>query len=312
MSTFEKYSIAFPARDAFYHGLSREFYDEFSEFRNIFDLASTYFSENLYEIAYVNPDKNSNLHTVCLIVHCIALYQLLLSHCKKEPYAAFGFSQGEFAAISAANSLPFPNVLKLVYELELLLNGNTEIKQGIMVRIMGLDRKDLEECCHWIDPEGKNIALSIFYSQDQNVVSGRKDKIDEVSKLAKQKGARWVIPLNGGGAFHSPLCRNIIINSRQIFNKFYFTNSQFAVFSCVDGKMSMDGNIIKEKLSKQIAMPIVWDRLIMNQKEYGSRCILELGPGCTISGNTRIIDDTIKCIWINDLNDFKNAIEQIN
>ena len=85
MSTFEKYSIAFPARDAFYHGLSREFYDEFSEFRNIFDLASTYFSENLYEIAYVNPDKNSNLHTVCLIVHCIALYQLLLSHCKKGP-----------------------------------------------------------------------------------------------------------------------------------------------------------------------------------------------------------------------------------
>jgi len=308
MSILGNYSIAFPARDAFYHGLSREFYDEFSAFRSVFDEVSDFMNEDLYEVAYKNPKLKPEMHTVCLITHCMALYKMLLLYINK-PHAAIGFSQGEFAAVSAAESVSFPEVLKLVYELELLLVNDAAIKNGSMVRVMELDREILRECCNFIDPDGESIALSITYSQDQNVVSGKRDKIKELSKLVKEKGARWVIPLDSSGAFHSPLCQNILITSRQIFDKYQFQSPEYAVFSCVDGKMSMDGNRIKEKLSQQIVMPIVWDSLIRNQKEYGSHCILELGPGCTISGNTRIIDDTIICKWINNMNDFKTLIK---
>lgn len=311
MSILDNYSIAFPARDAFYHGLSREFYNEFYKFRNVFDIASDLMHENLYKVAYENTKEKPELHTVCLITHCMALYKLLLLHLK-EPTAAIGFSQGEFAAVSAAESVPFPDVLRLVYELELLLINDTAIKNGSMVRVMGLNRQTLRECCSHIDPDEKCISLSITYSQDQNVISGRSDKIKELSKLAKEKGARWVIPLNGGGAFHSPLCRDILKASEKIFDKYRFQDGEFAVFSCVDGQMAMDGKSIKKKLSKQIALPIVWDILIKNQKEYGSGCILELGPGCTISGNTRIIDDSITCRWINDIKDFRNIVKMGN
>jgi len=307
MSIFDNYSIAFPARDAFYHGLSTKFYDEFSEFRHVFNEASNYMSENLYEVAYKNPTLKPELHTVCLITHCIGLYKLLLLHIKK-PHAAIGFSQGEFAAISAVRSVPFPKVLSLVYELELLLTNDTRIRNGFMVRVIGLDREILKECCNSVDPNGENIAISITYSNDQNVVSGDRDKIKELSKLANEKGARWVIPLDGGGAFHSPLCRDILENAGHIFDRYKFLDAEYAVFSCVDGKKSIVGKSIKKKLSQQIAMPIVWDSLIRNQKEYGSYSILELGPGCTISGNTRLIDDTITCKWINDMNDFENII----
>ena len=226
----------------------------------------------------------------------------------KKPYAAIGFSQGEFAAVSAAGSLTFPGVLKLVYELELLLINDSAIKNGSMVRVMELDREILRECCSSVDPDGESIILSITYSNDQNVVSGKSDKIKELSKLAKEKGARWVIPLDGGGAFHSPLCRDILFTSRRIFDKYQFQDPEYAVFSCVDGNMTMDAKSVKEKLSQQIAMPILWDTLIKNQREHGNNCILELGPGCTISGNTRIIDDSITCKWINDMSDFKNII----
>jgi len=306
MNIFDKYSVAFPARDSFYYGLSREFYDEFSEFRSVFNEASSFMNEDLYEVAYENPTIKPNLHIVCLITHCVALYKLLLLHIKK-PHAAIGFSQGEFAAVSAAGSVPFPEILKLVYELELLLLDDVDIKNGSMVRVMELDRQILKACCNSLDPNEESIALSITYSQDQNVVSGRSDKIKELSKLAKEKGARWVIPLDGG-AFHSPLCKNALKLSRRIFDKYEFNDAEYGVFSCIDGEMALDGNTIKDKLSKQIAMPITWDALVRNQKEYGNRCILEMGPGCTISGNTRIIDDAIICKWINDMSDFKNLI----
>lgn len=308
MSILDDYSIAFPARDAFYHGLSRDFYNEFSEFRDVFDKANDFMKEDIYEVAYKNPMIKPELHTVCLITHCMALYKLLLLYLKR-PNAAIGFSQGEFAAASAAGSIPFPDVLKLVYELELLLINDTTIKNGSMVRVMELDREILKECCNSVDRDGKSIALSITYSNEQNVVSGSSDKIKELTKLAKKKGARWVIPLDGGGAFHSPLCRDTLHASGNIFDKYIFQNAEYAVFSCIDGEKTKDGKSIKEKLSQQIAMPIVWDTLVKNQKEYGSNCILELGPGCTISGNTRIVDDSIICKWINDMSDFENIMK---
>ena len=310
MSILGKYSIAFPARDAFYHGLSKEFYNEFYEFRHTFDEASDFMNEDIYEVAYVNPKMKPELHTVCLITHCMALYKVLLLHIER-PHAAIGFSQGEFAAVTAAGSVSFPEVLKLVYELELLLINDTAISNGSMVRVMELDREILRECCNSIDPNEDSITLSITYSNDQNVVSGRSEKIREISRLAKEKGARWVIPLDGSGAFHSPLCRNILHASKQIFDQYQFHDADYAVSSCVDGNMSMDGENIKAKLSQQIAMPILWDALIRNQKEYGSNCILELGSGCTISGNTRIIDDSITCKWISNMNDFKEVIKMV-
>lgn len=55
MSILDDYSIAFPARDAFYHGLSRDFYNEFSEFRDVFDKANDFMKEDIYEVAYKNP-----------------------------------------------------------------------------------------------------------------------------------------------------------------------------------------------------------------------------------------------------------------
>jgi len=304
MGIFDNYSIAFPARDAFYYGLSREFYDQFIEFRDVFDLASNFMDEDLREIAYENPNIKPELHTVCFITHCIALYKLLLMYVKK-PLAAIGFSQGEFTAVSAAGAVSFPEILKLVYELEILLINNVAIKKGSMARVMELDRETLRECCSFVDPERERIAISITYSQDQNVVSGGDEEIKRLSKIAKEKGARWVIPLNGGGAFHSPLCRNILQKSGRIFDKYKFHDTEYAVFSCVDGEMAMDGESIKEKLSRQISMPIAWDTLVRNQKEYGSKCILEMGSGCTISGNTRIIDDSITCKWINNVDDFR-------
>lgn len=307
MNFYDKYSIAFPARDAFYHGLSRDFYDEFSEFRNVYDEASAFLNVDIYEISYINPKLRPELHTVCLITHCLALYRIILKYINK-PHAAIGFSQGEFAAVAATGSVSFPEVLKLVYDLELLLINNKTIQTGSMVRVIELDREILKECCNHIDHEGKNITLSIAYSQDQNVVSGRSDKIKELSKLAKEKGARWVIPLGASGAFHCPLCNDILKSSGQIFDQHEFRDADYAVFSCVDGDMTTKGTDIKEKLSNQIAKPIIWDKLVRNQKKYGSNYILELGPGCTISGNTRIIDESIKCRWINDMNDFTSII----
>ena len=226
----------------------------------------------------------------------------------RHPAAAIGFSQGEFTAATVVESIKYPDVLALVYKLELLLCSDSIIQKGAMVRVIGLSREILKECCMQVDPQGEDVSLSITYTEDQNVISGDNDKIIQVSNLAKVRGARWVIRLNSIGGFHSPLCRHILNKSDKIFNPIHFNDAKFSFFSCVDGEETMEGNRIKKKLSKQITLPILWDGVIREQKKKGHTCILELGAGCTISGNTRIIDSDIECRWINDMTDFRKMI----
>lgn len=311
MESLSKYAVAFPARDAFYHGLSASFYDEFETFRKIYDMASSFIGENLHEISYKNPEGKPQLHTVCLITHCYALYRVLEEYFLKQPSAAIGFSQGEFTAVASGGVLAFPNILKLIYDLELLLASNEKIISGTMERVFGLDREKLYECCHSIDPDKRHISLGICLSNDQNVISGVKEKILKVSRLAKENGARWVISLGSGGSFHSPLCLEILGESDKIFDTFAFSDSDFPIYSCADGSSSRIGKQIKKMLSKQIAMPILWDTIISNLKMEGINKIIELGPGCTISGNTRIIDPSIESKWINNVKDLSDLLKSM-
>ncbi len=307
MDGHSKYAIAFPARDAFYQGLSADFYNEFEAFRKIYDTAGSFIGEDLHDISYKNPSQRPELHTVCLITHCFALYTVLAAVISL-PKAYIGFSQGEFTAVASGAVVAFPEVLGLVYELEKLLSESDTVRNGGMARVFELDREKLYRCCKEIDPEGKEIAVAICLSKDQNVIAGKKEKLARVSKLAKESGARWIIPIESGGAFHSPLCCKITEKSDLIFDKYHFYDAQRPVFACSDGSCSTKGREIKSRLSRQISSPIHWDRVIANLKAGDTRKIIELGPGCTISGNTRIIDPEMDCHWVNDGKDMEKLL----
>ncbi len=304
----QEYVVAFPSRDVFTLGLCPTIYENFSEFRLVYDTASNYFCEDLYRFSYIDTTSRPDLQMVCLLTHCYGIYKVISKH-MGMPLAAIGFSQGEFTAAVAAKCIELPDILRLVYELEILINKDKYLKQGSMVRIVNLDREKLIECCTHIDPEGSFIKLGIFLSNEQNIISGEKEHVDKVCKLAKENGARWIIPLSNNGAFHSPLCLNIMHESKYYFEKYHFNDAEFPVYSCVDGLGRTKGKDIRDKLSKQIGNPIVWDKLMDNLSKINVSHILELGPGCTVSGNSRIVCPDISYSWINNYQDIEDWLQ---
>lgn len=304
------YAVAFPARDTFSQGLSSSFYDEYIQFREIYNAASQCIGEDLHEISYRNNTVKPELHTVCLITHCYALYQLFRSNIKK-PDAVIGFSQGEFTAAAVAESLDFLSILQLVYRLEKIIVNSPKVTDGRMARVVELDREILLKCCEEADPGRKELSVAILFSKDQNVVSGSSGAVERVGRLAKQNGARWVLSLGNGGAFHSPLCKEILNQSTPIFEEYDFRDTEIPVYSCIDGCGSRVGTVIRKKLSNQIAGSIVWDCLIHNLTEQGIDTIIELGPGCSISGNTRIVEPAVKCNWVNNIQDLESILKCI-
>lgn len=303
----QKYAVAFPGREAFYQGLCPSFYRQYRLFRDIYDAASNYLREDLYHVSYEDGSLKPDLHTVCLITHCYGMYSVLMQDLPR-PSASLGFSQGEFTAAAAAGAMKFPEILGLVRRLESLIIDNGEITGGAMARVVELDREELQRCCLKADPRREEVKIAIYLSPDQNIISGSRQGVAEVARLAHERGARWVIPLNSGGAFHSPHCSAILERSGPVFDEYRFTDAEYNVYSCTSGSCSTDAGDIKERLSRQIAMPVLWDRIVLDLKSAGILKMLELGPGSTVSGNSRIICSEIEYRWLNHAEEIKELV----
>lgn len=293
------YIALFPGRESFYQEVDLSFYYEFAVARRIFDMASSHVGENLISVLKDKPDNKKGFFTTALITYCYSVYEVTKSIIGSA-VAAAGFSQGEFTALVAAGAIDFHDVLDLVYNLDKILQDENTILNGTMLRAIEIDKDVLRECCDIVDPFNKLVDIGVHISPDQNIISGDKDSAEAVSKLVKDRGARWIISLNSQGAFHSPLCRNVIAKSENIFNEFLFKNTQIPVYSCCDGLKSKIGDVIKDKISRQIAEPIRWDILVAGIMQLNPDIALELGPGCMVSGNTRLASNNqLKLQWIN-------------
>lgn len=291
-----RYCCAFPGRDAIKSGLNHSFYLKYEMVRDIFHAASDYCGKDIAAISYGKQSIARKWLTICLVTHCFAIYQIV-----KERYGVpetfAGYSQGEFTACAAAGVFGFPDVLGLVSSLEAILEEEGA-KEESMYRIVGISAEKLDEICNQVDSTGENVCVSAYISDLQNIISGKNDLVRKVIDEAKKNGARWAINIQADRGYHSYLCTKEAGKAKPIFDKIALSMSCEPVFSCFDGKKSTDPLSAKDRLSRQIDHPILWDRIVNQLIAEGINQLIEIGPGCTVSGNTRICNEQMSCRWI--------------
>src|SRR5262249_2405352 len=115
-----------------------------------------------------------------------------------------GPSLGEYSALLAAGALDFTTALRLVGKTGELV---AETRGGGLAAIIGLDEAPLEQICREVSAEGAVVVIANYNSPGQLVISGAGAAIERACALAKQRGAKRVLPLKVSAAFHSPLMR---------------------------------------------------------------------------------------------------------
>jgi len=291
---------AFPGRDALTKELDPSFYNMYPSVKKLFAQASQYFQTDLVKICYSGKIA-VKWQTVCLVTHCLSIYQITAEQ-YGPPRCAVGYSQGEFTACLACGAASFIPMLHLIFHLEQILQSQPAADE-CMYRIIGLDTAILEECCKQIDPTGRQLCISSYISKDQNIMSGKKDMTEHAAAIAKQKGARWALNLHSPRAYHSPLCDAAASQAIKYFSATPFQKAILPVYSCIDGNSSQNGTDIRKKLASQINHPIQWKKITEKLTHSGVFHLIECGPGCTVSANTRIADERIQCKWIGSIND---------
>jgi len=102
--------------------------------------------------------------------------------------------------------------------------------------------------------------------------------------LLKEAGAKRVLPLKVGGAFHSPLMEPARVELADQIKKTPFKKPICPIYQNVTGLPYTDSEQIKENLILQLTSPVRWTQTIQNMVKDGAHEFFEVGPGNVLQG----------------------------
>mgnify|MGYP001462941475 CR=1 FL=1 len=208
-----------------------------------------------------------------------------------------GHSLGEYSAIAASGGFNFEVGLELVKIRSESMHNAGKINPGTMAAIIGMTAEQVRELCN--SNNTKNVLVAANYNTiNQIVISGNIDSVENFSLIAKEHGAKMIIPLNVSGAFHSPLMRPAREELADKLDSIEISDIKIPLYSNFDAKPKTKGKDIKNSLVNQLENPVLWYDTINNMTNDGYSSYIEIGPGKVLQGLNRKIKKSLSSIGI--------------
>ncbi len=289
---YMKTAYIYPGQGAQFPGMGKELYESNSQARELFDQANDILGFALSEIMFNGTEeelKQTKVTQPAVFVHSVVLS---LTHPDFQPDMVAGHSLGEFSALVANRTLSFADGLRLVYKRALAMQIACEINPSTMAAILGLDDEVVEEICASIEDEV--VVPANYNCPGQLVISGSNKGIEIACEKMLAAGARRALPLQVGGAFHSPLMEPARAELAEAIAATEFSTPVCPVYQNVTARPSIDTAEIKDNLIKQLTAPVRWTQSVQNMIADGASRFVESGPGKVLQGLVRKINRQVE------------------
>jgi [acyl-carrier-protein] S-malonyltransferase len=275
-------AYVFPGQGAQFTGMAKDIYDSNPRARKILDEANTILGFDILKIMFTGTAdelKQTRVTQPAIFLHSVAL---ALSSDSFSPDMVAGHSLGEFSALVANKALDFQDGLKLVYQRAMAMQRACEINPSTMAAILGLDDQKVEEICASIKDE---IVVAANYNcPGQLVISGSIRGIEIACEKMKAAGAKRALPLQVGGAFHSPLMEPAKEELAKAIDATNFSQPVCPVYQNVNAAPSTSVNDIRKNLIAQLTAPVRWTQSVQRMTADGAKQYIECGPGKVLQG----------------------------
>jgi [acyl-carrier-protein] S-malonyltransferase len=286
----------FPGQGAQFTGMGKEIYDANPKIKKLFDQANEILGFTITDIMFTGSAdelKQTKVTQPAVFIHSVAT---ALANDSFHPEMVAGHSLGEFSALVANQALSFEDGLKLVFKRALAMQRACEINPSTMAAILGLDDSKVEEICASINEE---IVVAANYNcPGQLVISGSIKGIEIACEKMKAAGAKRALPLQVGGAFHSPLMEPAREELASAIESTKFNKPVCPVYQNVNALPATDVSVIKKNLIDQLTAPVRWTQSVQNMAKDGGKTFIECGPGKVLQGLVKKIAPEVEAMSI--------------
>ena len=276
-----KKAYVFPGQGSQFPGMAKDLYESDARAKDMLEKANEILGFRITDIMFNGTPEE--LKATKVTQPAVFLHSTVLAQCYGgfQPDMVAGHSLGEFSALAAAGAMDFEDALKLVSIRAQAMQKACEIKPSTMAAIIALPTEKVEEIC----ASCSGIVVPANYNCDgQIVISGEIEAVNEACEKMKAAGAKRALPLQVGGAFHSPLMEPARAELAEGIEKTEFKVPVCPVYQNVTAMPSTDPDVIKKNLLAQLTSPVKWTQTVKNMLADGAGYFMEIGPGTVLQG----------------------------
>lgn len=293
----------FPGQGAQVLGMARDCFDAGGYAKSLFEEADEALGMNLTDLVFNGSEADLARTENCqpaLLVASLALFETLRERCNVEIAGAAGLSLGEYTALVALGAIDFADAVRLVRRRGELMEKAGEGKDTGMVSVLGLDDVLVERVCEDASDYGIVVPAN-FNCPGQLVISGEKKALEKAMELAKEAGAKRVLPLNVSAAFHSPVMEPARAGLAEALKEIPIREFEGRFINNADAKEIKDAEAIRESLARQLVSPVRWTQSMQLASAGGDKIFYECGPGKVCQGLMKRIDGDCDVTSVNGM-----------
>jgi [acyl-carrier-protein] S-malonyltransferase len=226
-----------------------------------------------------------------------------------EPSFCAGHSLGEYTALTATGALGFDEGVRLVVERAEAMHDAGNDHPGTMAAVLGLDDDLVEVACRRADSD---VWVANFNAPGQVVIAGSPEGVAAAGVVAKELGAKKVMPLQVSGAFHTPFMAPARDRLRKAIAEASPRDTEVPVVSNVDALAHDRGSEWSSLLSAQLSSPVRWKHCLLTLASLGVTELVELGPGGVLTGMAKRTVESARTISIATPEDLDKLLEWLH
>ncbi|QSB48242.1 ACP S-malonyltransferase [Parageobacillus toebii] len=305
-----KIAFIFPGQGSQTVGMGKDVAQSDANIAAVFQSADERLGFSLSSLIFEGPQETLTLTynaQPALLTTSIALLEKVKEAGITADYVA-GHSLGEYTALVAAGAISFTDAVYAVRKRGEFMEEAVPAGEGTMAAVLGMDAAALEAVTKEVSEQGDPVQLANLNCPGQIVISGSKAGVEKAGQLAKERGAKRVIPLEVSGPFHSSLMKPAASKLQDVLNTIAIRDAEIPVISNVTAQPVVKKEEILRLLIEQLYSPVRWEQSVEMMFGLGVDTFIEIGPGKVLSGLVKKINRNVSVYAVNDLESLQATV----